>query len=136
MGQFRKYPALADRLRAIGIELQGRDVVQPRLERQEEVFNARALSDFLQFVQRNRLFFGERAGLDAPQIGDMPQRSKRACDIPCKLADVGTLRHMRHECDAVCQFQRGLRIVRIGAAGGGGKSGPQFTIFAVAFQVE
>ena len=66
MGQFRQYPALADRLRAVGIEGEDRDVVQSCLKRQEKVFNGRALSDFLQLVQRNRLFLEERSGLDAP----------------------------------------------------------------------
>src|SRR5690606_4071733 len=66
LGHSGKDPALADRLRAFRVEGQGRDTVQPRLQRQEVVFKRRALADFLQDVQRNRLLFKERAGLQAP----------------------------------------------------------------------
>jgi len=41
-------PALAGRLRACRIEGEGRDTVQPRLQRQEVVFKARAVTDFLE----------------------------------------------------------------------------------------
>ena len=66
MGHSGKDPALADRLRAFRVEIVGRDTVQPRLQRQEKVFKPRALTDFVQLVQRNRLLFEERPGLDAP----------------------------------------------------------------------
>lgn len=119
MGQFRQYPALADRLRAVGIEGEDRDVVQSCLKRQEKVFNGRALSDFLQLVQRNRLLFAERPGLDAPQIGDMAQRAKRACDVPCQRPDIRPLRDTRDQRDAVRQFERRLWIVRVGTSASG-----------------
>ena len=119
MGQFRQYPALADRLRAVGIECQNRDVVQSGLERQEKVLDGRALSDFLQLVQRNRLFLAERAGLDAPEISDVTQRAKRACDVPCQRPDVCPLGNMRDQRDAVRQFERRLRIVGVGPPGSG-----------------
>ena len=87
MGQFRKYPALADRLRAIGIELQGRDVVQPRLEGHEEVSQLLLLAprgaeptldDPLMESFENVLespFAFERRGMQEIHLGNLSQRA-------------------------------------------------------------
>ena len=89
MGHARQHPALSDRLRACLVECEGRDVVQPCLQRQEEVFKACALSALLQFVQRNRLFLEEGPCLNAAQVGDMAAGAERLRDVAREAADIG-----------------------------------------------
>ena len=47
------------------------------------------LSGFLQKVQRNGLFEGERPGAGTPQHGDVADGSKRMGDVAGERADVG-----------------------------------------------
>src|SRR5690606_40409346 len=63
-------------------------------------------------VQRNRLILHERTGLDAPEIGDVTDCSKRPGNVPCQAADVRALADMRDERDAVGQFERRRGIER------------------------
>src|SRR3546814_8534760 len=101
LGQPGKDPAHADRLRVFRIEFKGRDVVQPRPERQEKVLKARALSLFLELVQRNRLILGEWAGLDAPQMRDMSAGAERLRDVASEAPGIGALGDMRDEGDLI-----------------------------------
>ena len=128
VGQSGNDPTLAGRLRNFRIESEGRDTVQPRLQRQEVVLKWRALTDFVQFVQRNRLFLRERACLGPPEVGNVAARSKGQRDIACKRPDVGALADRRLQRDALGNFERCGRVERVRAAGGGLKGGFQFRI--------
>ena len=74
----------------IRVEVESRDVVQPRLKRQEVLFNVRALTNFVEFVQRNRLFQGERTGLGTAQHGDMTERTNSPGDVTRERADISS----------------------------------------------
>ena len=104
MGQSGDDTALAGRLRAFRVEGEGRDTVQPCLQRQEDVFKARALTDIVQLVQRNRLIFGERTGLRAAQEGDVANRAERVGNVARQAADIGALADFRPQRDRVRQF--------------------------------
>ena len=88
----------------------------------------RAVTNFVEFVQRNRLFLAERPGLCASEVGNVPARAKGQRDIPCKGPDVGALADRGLQRDALSEFERHGRVVGVRAAGGGLEGGFQFRI--------
>src|SRR3546814_8862655 len=85
----------------IGTEGKSRDVVQPCHHRQEYLFKRAALPDFLQPVQRNRPFQGERPRPCTPQPRHMANRAKRMCNVARQAADIGALGATDREGDCV-----------------------------------
>jgi hypothetical protein len=55
------------------------------------VFKVARHSGFVQFVQRYRVFEGERAGLGPPQHGDMTDGAEGERDVAREAADVRAL---------------------------------------------
>jgi hypothetical protein len=90
-------PPLTEQPCLIGGEGMSRDVVQPRPQRQANVFKAPLLSGSGQNVQRNRLIEGERTRLDPTEIGDVAYGSKGAGDVAGQAADIGALGDMGAE---------------------------------------
>ena len=87
-----QHTPLSERSCLVGGECESRDVVQPCAQRQERVFKAARLSDFVQFVQRNRLIERERPRLRAAQMGDVRDGAERQRDVAREAADIGALR--------------------------------------------
>ena len=82
---------MTEQLRFLGSDGEGRDVVQPRRERQNHPRQVARLSGLVQKVQRYRGFEPERPGPGAPQHRDMAHRAQRQRNVTREAADVGAL---------------------------------------------
>src|SRR5687768_9839738 len=75
----------------VGVDGEGRDVVQPRAKRENRPIKGARLSGFGEKVQRNGPFQAERAGARPPQHNDMADGAGGAGDVAGQAADVGAL---------------------------------------------
>ena len=89
MGQSGQNPALVDHACLFRTEDESRDVDQPCLQRQEYVLKWRALTDIVQFVQRNRGIEVKWPGAQAAQLRNMANCAEREGNVAGEAADVG-----------------------------------------------